>query len=99
MRLLRIVLFIYAAICLLGAASLLFKGGVSILLGIYLLINSVVIIAGIFLEKRYKPEKTSESGWQKTKEKFVDEKTGRTMEVEYNPKTGERNYVESNKDK
>ncbi|MEP9358441.1 hypothetical protein [Sphingomonas sp. KR3-1] len=33
-------------------------------------------------------------GWQPTAERFLDEETGRPVTVWYNPKTGERRYVD-----
>lgn len=33
-------------------------------------------------------------GWQRTGERFVDDATGKTVEVFYDPKPGDRQYVD-----
>lgn len=62
---------------------------------IYFFINAGVIIAGVFFERsRYKTKHTAKSGWVRTKERFVDHQSGKTVEVYFHPQTGERKYQE-----
>lgn len=63
----------------------------------YLLLNGVIVLAALAFERRrYRPAVDSARGhWQLTGERFVDPSSGRTMEVRYNPTTGERDYVEA----
>jgi hypothetical protein len=55
---------------------------------------AVVLLAALFEARRYRARSSSGGGWQDTEEKFVDPTTGRLMRVRYNPRTGERDYVE-----
>jgi hypothetical protein len=52
------------------------------------------IAAAVQIERwRYKARNSGQGGeWQKTDERFVDPETGQTMQVFYNPRTGERRY-------
>lgn len=63
---------------------------------IYLLINGVVVLGALAFERRrYRPVvDTTRGQWQLTGERFVDPTSGRTMNVRYNPATGERDYVD-----
>lgn len=54
----------------------------------------VVLVAALFEARRYRARVSSSAGWQETDERFVDPTTGRLMRVRYNPRTGERDYVE-----
>lgn len=53
-----------------------------------------LIAAAVMVERwRYRGRSTAEGdGWQKTEERFVDPESGQTMQVLYNPRTGERRY-------
>ncbi|GEP53372.1 hypothetical protein [Reyranella soli] len=63
---------------------------------LWLLIAGGTITAGTLLERViYKPllrEKPG-AGWVKTAERFIDPDTGQPVDVFYNPRTGERQYV------
>jgi hypothetical protein len=62
---------------------------------LYFLINAGVLAVGIFFEKsRYKAKHSSNEGWVKTKERFIDQHSGKTIEVQFHPETGERKYNE-----
>lgn len=52
------------------------------------------IAAAVLAERwRYRSRNAAESGdWQKTEERFVDPESGQTVQVLYNPRTGERRY-------
>ncbi len=59
-----------------------------------MIVPGLVILAAMAFERwRYQPRmKAGEAGWQRTDERFVDPETDRLVEVEFNPKTGERRY-------
>lgn len=84
------VLYVLAAVLLFTALHALAWGA------IYLLINGVIVLGALAFERRrYRPAIDSMHGqWQLTGERFVDPSSGRTMEVRYNPATGEREYVD-----
>lgn len=66
--------------------------------GIGLLILGALITAGIALEPRYgRPRDTAPrpGNWQRTGERFVDDESGKLVEVWYNPATGERRYTQA----
>lgn len=85
-----------------GFAVLLLAGGlVAVAVGafpaaIFPLVAGALILLGTLYERvHYKPIASSPPapGWIKSEERFVDEKTGRTVTVYVEPKTGERAYV------
>lgn len=94
MKILKIILLIYAFGCLIGAILTLQKINniTNLIIVIYLTLNAVVIIAGSFFEGRYKSNDNPQEGWQKTQERFIDNTSGKSMQVYYNPKAGERSY-------
>lgn len=97
MRFLRIFLVIYACLYLIGGIILFqhAKGLGNFLLPGYLFINATIIIVGtLFEKKRYKAKSLQKTGWKRTDERFIDQTSGKLMEVRYNAKTGERDYVE-----
>ena len=54
-----------------------------------------MIAAAVLVERwRYNKARsaTDGNGWQKTEERFVDPESGQTMQVLYNPRSGERRY-------
>jgi uncharacterized protein YbjQ (UPF0145 family) len=55
-----------------------------------------VIVVGVLAERViYKPlAQNAPPGWQRTGERFVDDATGKVVEVFYDPKSGERQYVQ-----
>ena len=59
------------------------------------LIWGCVLVVAIPCERwRYRRNEQSDSGrWQRTGERFVDPESGRTVEVLYDPGSGERRYV------
>lgn len=54
-----------------------------------------LIVLGIVFERwRYRPNETRPgAGWQPTGERFEDPQTGKTVQVFYDPRSGERRYV------
>ncbi len=59
------------------------------------LVTGVMILIGTLFERwRYRRiEKPPQGDWQRTGEQFIDPSTGDTVEVMFNPRTGERRYV------
>jgi hypothetical protein len=59
-------------------------------------IEGLLIVGGVLFErKRYRPQVDLAHGeWQTTGEKFKDPVTGKVMDVVFNPKTGQRDYIE-----
>ena len=54
-----------------------------------------LVLIGTFFEGRYRGHRASGGGWQDTSERFVDPTSGKLVEVQYNPQTGERAYVDA----
>lgn len=54
-----------------------------------------LVLIGTFFEGRYRGRRAGGSGWQDTSERFVDPTSGKLIEVRYNPRTGERAYVDA----
>jgi hypothetical protein len=52
----------------------------------------LILIASALIERRYHGKAAAQTGWQPTPEKFIDDETGRLMQVWYNPATGQRDY-------
>jgi hypothetical protein len=88
------------AVLLLGIA-LLMAGVIALGYGVpgiplWLLVAGGVITVGTLGERvLYKPLRREKPGpgWVKTTERFVDPDTGKTVEVFYQPTSGERQYV------
>ena len=67
-------------------------------LPLWLLVAGGVITVGTLLERVfYKPllQRAPGPGWVKTSERFVDPDSGQTVDVFYEPRSGERRYVVS----
>lgn len=60
----------------------------------FLVWGSLIVIAVLCERWRYqRKEHNHGSHWQQTGERFEDPETGQTLEVQYNPVSGERRYV------
>jgi hypothetical protein len=85
---------------LLFGIVLLFSGAIavgnSLIPGWAALVLGGLIVIGLLAERViYKPlSKKPPPGWQRTGERFVDDATGKTVEVFYDPKSGQRQYVQ-----
>ena len=70
--------------------------------GIPLIVLGALLFAGVLLEGRYgrpgAPTKVPPHAWELTNEKFVDDETGRVLEVWIDPLTGERRYEPAGSD-
>lgn len=90
-----------------GAVFLLIAGAACLVFGaigpaIWLFGVGGVVIAGTLFERvLYKPLRTKSPGpgWTRTKERFIDPETGKTVEVFYNAASGERQYVSPGADR
>jgi hypothetical protein len=78
-----------------GALALLGLGGdkgspIAYMLGL----QAVLIVIGTVFEARYRGRKSvAGAQWQRTSEREIDHETGTTLEVWFDPVTGERRYV------
>ena len=86
---LRIVIGIIGALCIIAGILLLLLPTHS---GLFLVIMGALIVLSLFFEGRYRSAKTGAGSWQPTGEKFIDPGTGKLVEVDYDPETGERRY-------
>ena len=60
----------------------------------FLIWGSILLIAVLCERWRYRSkEHNQDSQWQLTGEKFEDPETGQTVEVHYDPVSGQRRYV------
>ncbi len=57
------------------------------------IVVGILIFGGLFFEPHYRGRVSRTGGnWQPTGEKFIDPGTGKLVEVDYDPQTGEREY-------
>ena len=57
-------------------------------------IGAIVVLATVFERWRYRNSPPSAGArWERTGERFADPSTGETMEVYYDPASGERRYL------
>ena len=68
--------------------------GLAVAGGFQLIVLGAVVLLGVTLEARRYRGRAGPGRWQATSERFVDPSTGRLVEVQYDPSTGERRYVE-----
>jgi hypothetical protein len=60
-----------------------------------LVIGVIVLIGTLFERWRYRRiEERPKGDWQRTGERFIDPSTGQPVEVMFDPRTGERRYVD-----
>lgn len=89
---LRTALLVFAGALALAGAVLLVRGAPG---GAQALGLGGLILLGIVFERwRYRPNSAPPgAGWEATGERFEDPQTGKTMQVFYDPRSGERRYV------
>jgi hypothetical protein len=63
--------------------------------GLQLIVLGAVVLLGVALEARRYRGGVGPGRWQETSERFVDPSTGRLTEVQYDPSTGQRRYVDA----
>ena len=57
-------------------------------------LGAVIVLGTVFERWRYRPNgERPGAGWEPTGERFEDPQTGETVEVLYDPRSGERRYV------
>ncbi|HUI58722.1 MAG TPA: hypothetical protein VLX90_00785 [Steroidobacteraceae bacterium] len=62
--------------------------------GLPLLGSGIVIILGVLFERwRYQKRSPPGARWQPTGERFIDPTSGQSVEVLYDPRSGERRYT------
>jgi hypothetical protein len=91
---------VFAAGCLLLVGALMAAHRHLLGLSFQLAVFGLVLAGGVAFERwRYKPAVKGRLGpnWQPTGERFVDPTTGKSMEVYFDPATGERRYVEADR--
>jgi membrane protein implicated in regulation of membrane protease activity len=89
---LRIGLLIVGTALTVTGLVLLVRGGCTYLP--FLIWGSLLVVAVLFERWRYRRnEQNHDRQWQPTGEIFEDPETGQTMEVHYDPVSGERRYV------
>ncbi len=84
---------------LVSGIVLLFGGAIGVGYGIMawpaLAIGGLIVVGVLAERVIYKPlSQKAPPGWQRTGERFVDDATGKTVEVFYDPKSGDRQYVD-----
>jgi membrane protein implicated in regulation of membrane protease activity len=89
---LRIGLLIFGLVILVTGLVMLIQGNCAY--QPYLICGGVLVIAVLCERWRYRrKEHNHDSQWQQTGERFEDPETGQTLEVYYDPVSGERRYV------
>ena len=90
---LRSVLLLCAGALALAGVLLLVRGQSGP--GAYALgLGGVILLGTVFERWRYRPgAHRPRAGWEPTGERFQDPETGKTVQVLYDPQSGERRYV------
>jgi hypothetical protein len=96
---LRVIVLLVSGLLVLSGAWMLAKGVRGP--GIEALVAGLVVLLSIAFERWRDRKRASRPGaeWQRTGERFEDPATGRKVEVEYDPKSGERRYVSPEHDR
>ena len=92
---LRRILIVIGVLLLLGAVVLVLTHQYFLLP--HAIILGLMLSAGIVWERwQYKKPRTGgpDPGWRATGERFVDPASGKTVEVYFDPRSGESHYVE-----
>ena len=90
---LRALLVICGAGLLCVALWLFAFGGIFAGSGFWPLVLGCLLLLATLFERHYRSKSMAATGnWQKTGERFRDPSTGKTVDVYYNPSTGERSY-------
>ena len=89
---LRTSLLVFAGALMLAGALLLVRGlpgGAQALA-----LGGLILLATVFERWRYRPNRARPGAtWEATDERFLDPQTGETVQVFYDPCSGERRYV------
>ena len=89
---LRAVLFAIGVVLLIAASAAAFAGWPAIPLVAF---GAILTLALLFERYVYKPIRPDPPGpgWERTAERFIDPRSGQSVTVYFNPRTGERRYV------
>jgi hypothetical protein len=90
---LRILVLVFG-IVLLGIGLFLLISGRSELFQPALIWGIILVVAVLCERWRYRARHDETAQWQQTGERFQDPETGETVEVQYDPLSGERRYVQ-----
>jgi len=89
---LRTLLLVFAGVLALVGATLVLRGLLGA--GAYALGFAGLIVLGTVFEGRYRSSHARPGAdWKPTDERFEDPQTGQTVQVFYDPASGERRYV------
>jgi hypothetical protein len=89
---LRTVLLVFAGVLALSGVTLVLRGQLGA--GAYALGLGALIVLGTVFEGRYRSNNARPGAdWKPTGERFEDPQTGETVQVFYDPGSGERRYV------
>lgn len=90
---LRTLLLVFAAALALTGVMFLIGGLAGP--GAYALgLGGLILLGTVFERWRYRPNNTRPAAaWEPTGERFEDPETGKTVQVYYDPRSGERRYV------
>lgn len=90
---LRTALFVFAGALALAGAILLIRGLAEP--GAYALgLGGLIVLGTAFERWRYRGDDVRPgAGWEPTGERFEDPQSGKTLQVFYDPRSGERRYV------
>jgi len=88
----RAVLFVVGIVLLIAASAAAFAGWPTVPLAMF---TAILVLALLFERYVYKPirEEPQGPGWEQTAERFIDPRSGQSVTVYFNPRTGERRYV------
>ena len=94
---LRTVLFAIGLVLLVAAVAAAFAGWPGIPLAAFGALLTLSLLFERYIYKPIRPEPPG-PGWEQTAERFIDPRSGQSVTVYFNPRTGERRYVgESNR--
>lgn len=89
---LRTVLFAIGLVLLLTASAAALAGWPAIPLAASGAILTLALLLERYVYKPIRPEPPG-PGWEQTAERFIDPRSGQSVTVYFNPRTGERRYV------
>jgi hypothetical protein len=89
---LRTVLFAIGLVLLIAASAATFAGRAATPLAVFGAILTAALLFERYVYKSIRPERPG-PGWEQTAERFIDPRSGRSVTVYFNPRTGERRYI------
>jgi hypothetical protein len=92
MCVLRAALFAVGVVLLMAASAAAFAGWPAIPLATFGAILTLALLFERYIYKPIRPERPG-PGWEETTERFIDPRSGQSVTVYFNSRTGERRYV------